>query len=187
MRRGEGGAGDGVRDDVMCVGESMVETAKVVEDEFGVLHGVADITKGVSGGLRVLALGVDAGVAEDGQGLVVEKDGTWLFVGAEDVLNGDPKIASRLVVVLHCEVENGVVDGAEDPTFDGTVRLVPIHVGGISGSGPSICDLRPNFAQGFEVGRPLVVGILNLQRHGNMGFDENGDVGNLGCTMITSS
>jgi hypothetical protein len=69
-----------------------------------------------------------------------------------------------LVVVAHGEVEGGVVDGAEDPTLDAAVRLVPIRVGGIGGERAIDVRLEAEFAaQRLEVGRPLAVfGVLYL-------------------------
>jgi hypothetical protein len=91
VRRDECGEGCVVGDDVGRVGEARVEAAKEVEDELGVLHGVADITEGVGGGFHALAVGGDAGVALlHGVELVIEEGGPGLLVGVEDVLNGDP-------------------------------------------------------------------------------------------------
>jgi hypothetical protein len=79
----------------------------------------------------------------------------------------------------HGEVEDGVVDGAEDPTLDAAVRLVPIRVGRIGGERAIDVQLEAKFAaQRLEVGRPLaVVGVLYLQRDGNMELDGDGGVG----------
>jgi hypothetical protein len=140
---------------------------KEVEDELGVLHGVADIMEGVGGGFHALAVGGDAGVALlHGVELVIEEGGPRLLVGVEDVLDGDPKSTGRLVVVAHGEVEDGVVDEAEDPTLDAAVRLVPIRVGRISGERAIDVRLEAEFAaQRLEAGRPVaVVGVLYLQR-----------------------
>jgi hypothetical protein len=120
---------------------------KEIEDELRVLHGVVDITEGVGDGFHVLAVGGDVGVALlHGVELVIEEDGSGLLVGAEDVLDGDPKSMGRLVVVVHGEVEDGVVDGAEDPTLDAAVCLVPIRVGGIGGECAIDVRLEAKFA-----------------------------------------
>ena len=42
---------------------------------------------------------------------MVEEDGARLFVRAEEAFNGDLKSPSSLVVSLHGEVEDGVIDG----------------------------------------------------------------------------
>jgi hypothetical protein len=85
----------------------------------------------------------------------------------------------RLVVVVHGEVEDGVVDGAEDPTLDAAVCLVPIRVGGIGGECAIDVRFEAKFAaQRLEVGRPLaVVGVLYFQRDGDMGLEGDGGVG----------
>jgi hypothetical protein len=141
---------------------------------------VADITEGISGGLHALAVGDDAGVALlHGVELVIKEDGLGLLVGVKDVLDGDPKSTGRLGVVVHGEVEDGIVDGAKDLGLDAAIHLVPIRVGGISGEHAIDVRLEAEFAaQRLEVGRPLaVVGVLHLQRDGNMGLDGDGGVG----------
>jgi hypothetical protein len=131
--------------------------------------------EGVGGGFHALAIGGDVGVALlHGVELVIEEDGPGLLVGAEDVLDGDLESMGRLVVVVHGEVEDGVVDGTEDPTLDATIYLVPIRVGGIGDECAIDVQLEAEFAaQRLEVGRPLaVVGVLYFQCDGNMGFLE---------------
>jgi hypothetical protein len=159
VRCGEGGEGCVVGDDVGRVGEARVEAVKEIKDELGVFNEVANITEGVDGGFHALAVRGDVGVTLlHGVELVIEEDGPGLLVGAEDVLDGDPKSMGRLVVVVHGGVEDGVVDRAEDPTLDAAVRLVPIRVGGISGERAIDVWLEAEFAaQRLEVGRPLVV------------------------------
>jgi hypothetical protein len=179
-RHGEGGDGCVVGDDVGRVEETRVEAAKEVEDELGVIHGVADITLGVDSGLHALAVGGDAGVTLlHGVELVIKEDGMGLLVGTEDVHDGNPKSTGRLGVIIHGEVKDGVIDGAKDPGLDVAVCLVPIPVGGIGGERAINVRLEAEFAaQRLEVGHPLaVVGVLHLQRDGNMGLDEDGGVG----------
>jgi hypothetical protein len=178
--RGEGGEGCVVGDDVGRVGEARVEVAKEIEDELGVLHEVADITEGIDGGFHALAVGGDVGVAQlHGVELVIEEDGPGLLVGVEDVLDGNLESMGRLVVIVHGEVEDGVADGAKDPTLDAAVRLVPIRVGVIGGEHAIDVRLEGEFAtRRLEVGRPLgVVGVLYFQHDENMGLDGDGGVG----------
>lgn len=114
-----------------------VETMKEVENDLRVLHRMANIMEGVGGGLHALAVGVNTRITLlHGVELMVEEDCLRFLVSAEDVLNGDPNISGRLIVIFHCEVESGVIDRAEDPSFDTAVRLIPVCVGGIGGEHP---------------------------------------------------
>ncbi|BAT10798.1 Os10g0409566, partial [Oryza sativa Japonica Group] len=80
------------------VGEVVIEASKKVEDELGLRDGVADIAKGVSGSLHLLAVVDNGGIAlNHGVKLMAEKDRSRLFVGVEHVLDGDPQLPSGLI------------------------------------------------------------------------------------------
>lgn len=55
----------------------------------------------------------------------MQEDGTGLFIGAEKSLNRRPKFARRLAVTFHGEVEDGIIDEAEDPAPDAAIGLIP--------------------------------------------------------------
>lgn len=50
--------------------------------------------------------------------LMVKEDGPRLLVGVEEVLDGDPEIAFSLVIAIHGEVMDEVVDRTEYPIAD---------------------------------------------------------------------
>jgi hypothetical protein len=91
------------------------------------------------------------------------------LVGAEVDFNSHPKFPCGLLIAVHGEVEDGVVDGAEDPTADAAIRLIPLRPGGISQRWRrgGVVDVRLETeyaAHGLEEGSPLgVVGILHHQ------------------------
>ena len=58
--------------------------------------------------------------------LLEEEDGARLLVGGEEVLDGSPKLPGGLIIAGQGEVEDGVVDGAEEPTLDAGVGDDPL-------------------------------------------------------------
>ena len=52
-------------------------------------------------------------------------------VGAEQGLDRDPELARGLVLDSDGEVEDGVVDGAEDPAAHAALGHIPIRVVGL--------------------------------------------------------
>ena len=108
---------------------------------------MADIVQRIGNRLHLHLLAVlhDGGLALlHGVELVVQEDSARLLVGAEQPFNGDLEFSSRLVITLHGEVEDGVIDGAEDPAADATICLIrggPKGIGGRWREGGAI-DVR---------------------------------------------
>ena len=118
-----------------------------VEDKLIVLYGMADVAEGISRRLHALIVVSDGGVALlHGVEFVAEEDGPWFLVGAEDVFDGHPQSAGGLIVALHDEVEDGVGDGAEEPTANAAVRLIPLGIGRASRRGAVDVVLEPELA-----------------------------------------
>ena len=90
---------------------------------------MTDIAKSGSLGLQVLAVCRDGVVAlHHGVELVDEEDGARLLVGAENLLDCGPKVAGDRIGLVHGEIKDGVVDGAEDPTVDAALHGIPLWV-----------------------------------------------------------
>ena len=141
---------------------------------------MTDVAEAIGEGLHAAAILGDGGVAlRHGVEIMAEEDRSELPVGAEEALNGEPEVPGSLVVVGHGEVEDGVVDGAEEPGADVAVRLIPSRI--LGARWYCAIDVRPEAelaAQRLEVGRPSGVGSgLHRQRHGNMGLDVDGGIG----------
>jgi len=69
--------------------------------------------------------------------------------GAEETFNGHPEFLGGMLVAVHGEVEDSVVDGAEDLAVNTTVRLIPLWPEGIGGrrrSGAIDVRLEAEFA-----------------------------------------
>ena len=75
---------------------------------------------------------------------MAEEDRPRLPVGAEESLDGEPEFLGGLVVIGHGEVEDGVVDGVEEPGANATVRLIPSRILGRGAIMLLMCDRRPN-------------------------------------------
>ena len=81
-----------IGDVVGGAGEARVEAAQEVEDELRVGDDAADITKRVGGGLHLLGIVVDRGVALGHQvELVAQEDGARGLVGLEETPDGQPE------------------------------------------------------------------------------------------------
>ena len=105
---------------------------------------MTDVTEVVGEGLHAAAILGDGGVE-----IMAEEDRPGLPVGAEEALNGEPEVPGGLVVVSHGEVEDGVVDGAEEPGADAAVRLIPSRILGRGAIVPSICNRKPNLPHNY--------------------------------------
>jgi hypothetical protein len=110
---------------------------------------------------------------------VREEDSPWLLVGAEEALDRCSEGAGALVVALHGEIENRVIDRAEEPRPDAAIGRVPLGVVEVRRRRPIDVRLETELtAHRFEEGCPLgVVGVLHLQGHRNVGLDGDGGVG----------
>jgi hypothetical protein len=94
---------------------------------------LSDVSEGVGGLLHLLAVLRDREIAlSHGVEGMTQVDRPRRPVGLEVIGDGDPQLASRLVVVAHGEVEDSVGDRAVEPATDTVVRLPgrPRGVGG---------------------------------------------------------
>jgi len=159
--------------------EARVEAAQEAEDELGVGDGVADLSKSGSLRLEALAVLVDGGIPLlEGVEFLEQEDGAGGRVGAEQGLDRDPELVRGLVLVGDGEVEDGVVDGPEDPAAHAALRHVPIWVVGLRSSAVDVAAEAELAAQRREERSPLgVVGALHVQGHGNVSLDVDGGVG----------
>jgi len=86
---------------------------------------VTNLPEHISGVLHLLSIGVDEEVTlGHGVELLLEDDSTRLLVCLEQGLNGDVQ-GMRILIGLHGEVEDGVIDEAVHPTTDAGVGLRP--------------------------------------------------------------
>ena len=151
----------------------LVEAAEQVEDEVGLGDGLPDVAKIVGSLLHAHAVLVDGGVALGHRvELVTQEDGAGRLVSLVQVGDGRPELAGGLLGAGHSEVEDGVGDGAEDPTADAEVSLHPCIIGGRRGDDVKVRE-QPEFAtHGVESCGPLgVVGGSQLEGHGDVGLD----------------
>jgi hypothetical protein len=153
-RVGEGEARGG--DVIGGTGVLLVQPAEEVEDKLRLIDGMADVVELVGGGLDAEAVVVDGGVSlSHGVKLVTQEDGPLRLVHLEEAINGDPELASRLGGGGCGHVEDGLGDGAEDPTPNAEVGLLP---GGIvEGRWSRAVDVVEHAklaAHGEEVRRP---------------------------------
>ena len=168
-----------VIDVVRSAGEARIEAAQEVEDELRFGDGTADVAERIGGGLHLLAVLVDGGVAlGHGVELVTQEDGTWGLVGVEETLDGDLELV-RGLVRCRSEAEDVGPDSAEEPAANTGVRNGPSRV---SGSGRrravNVREEAKFPTEGGEERRPLVeVWVLQLQGHRDMGFDGDCRVG----------
>ena len=139
-RRKNGGVGDVVDG----AGEARVQATQHGEDERTALDGVADSAEFNSLQLDALTVLRDGGVALLEGVELLKEDGARLLVGGEDLLDGDPKLPGGLIITGKGEIEDGVADGAEEPTLDTRVGDDPVRIIGDGGAGASMCRRRPN-------------------------------------------
>ena len=168
----------GVGDDVGGVGKAAVEAMQKVEHELHGGDGVADLPKCISGALHLLGVGVDGEVAlRQVEELLLEDDGVGLLIRLEQSLDGDVQGASVLIG-LHGEVEDGVVDGAVHPAADAGVRLGPQRVSRTGGRCAVDVTEQPVLAaESGEEGLPLgVVWSLEAERDWDMLLDVDGNI-----------
>jgi len=125
----------GVGDVVDGAGEARVEPSEHGEDERTALDGVADSAEFSNLQLDALTVLRDGGVALlEGVELLKKEDGARLLVGGEDLLDGDPKLPGGLIITGEGEIEDGVADGAEEPTLDTRVGDDPLWIIGEGGA-----------------------------------------------------
>jgi hypothetical protein len=145
MGTGECRKHGGVADVVHSAGEARVKPTQHGENERAALHRVADGAEFNSLQLDALAVLRDGGVAlGEHLELLEEEDGARLLVGGEEVLDGRPELLSSLIIAGQGKVEDGVADGAEEPTLDAVVSDDPLGVVGVGVPGASMCGRRPN-------------------------------------------
>jgi len=165
-RREDGGVGDVVHG----AGEARLEPTKHGEDELAALDGMADGAEFCSLQLDALTVLRDGGVTlGERVELLEEEDGARLLVGREELLYGLPELTSSLIVAGHGEVEDGVADGAEEPTLDTRVGDDPVRI--IRDGGAGSVDVRTEAefaAQNLEVGHPLEVVGGHLQHESDV-------------------
>ena len=165
-RVGEGEAGGG--DVVGGAGKLFVQPAEEIEDELRLIDGMADVAELVGGGLDAEAVVVDGGIPLSHRvELVAQEDGPLRLVRLEETVDGDPELTSGLGGAGRGHVEDGLGNGAEDPTPDTAIRLLP---GGVGGGGWSsavdVGDDAELAAHGKEARRPPgEIAALEFQRH----------------------
>ena len=59
-----------------------------------------------------------------------EEDGSRFLVGFEETFDGCSEVVGGLVIALHGEVEDRIIDGAEDPSLGAAIGEVPLGVVG---------------------------------------------------------
>jgi hypothetical protein len=108
--------------------------------------------------------------------ILAQEDGTGSFVCPKLVSNGDLEFPRRLTVG-HGEVENRVRDGTVEPRADAAVHLFPIGISAARRNRAIDVGKKPEHpAHRLGEGRPLaVIGVLQVQRHGDVRLD--GDCG----------
>lgn len=113
----------------------------------------------------------------------MEEDRTRFLFGAEEPFHVHPKLPGGLLIAVHGEVEDNVVDGAEDPAADAAVRLISLRPEGIRGRrrkcGAIDVRLEAEFAAHlFEERSPLgVVGDFHHQLDRNVRLHGDGGEG----------
>ncbi|RLN39103.1 hypothetical protein C2845_PM01G45960 [Panicum miliaceum] len=138
---------------------TLVDAAKQVQHQLGLMVALVDIVEGIGDVLHLLEVIGDGRITLSyGMEFVAEEDGVRFLVGAEEAL------VSGLVVALHGEVKNRIIDGAEDPRADAAIRLVQGRVVGMPWRGPIDVRLEAELAAHRpQGGGPFgVVGVLEL-------------------------
>jgi len=176
---GEGRQHGGVGDVVGSSGVARVEAAEEAEDELGVLDCVTNVPEGSSLDLEPLAVLVDGRITLlQGVEFLQQEDSPGSAIGAEESLDGDPKLAGSLVLGGDGEVENYVVDGVEDLATDGALYDVPRWIRRRRRRPVDVGTEAEFPAQSLEERSPLGdVGVLHLQGHRDVSFHIDGCVG----------
>jgi hypothetical protein len=121
-----------VGDVVSGDGELGVEAADEVEDELSLQNGMADITERVAEGVDMLVVVGDGGVPlNKSVKLIAKGDCTHLLVVVEEVRDHDVEGTSGLIIVVHGEGKDGVIDRGLKPDLDGVVGLCPHGIRGM--------------------------------------------------------
>jgi hypothetical protein len=121
----------GVSDVVSGDGELGIEVAYEVEDELGLQNGAIDVTERVGEGLDTLAVVGDRGVPlSRSVELIAKVDCACLLVVVEEVGDHDVDGTGGLIVIIHGEGVDRVIDRGLGPPFDGVVGLFPHGIGG---------------------------------------------------------
>jgi hypothetical protein len=160
-----------IGDVVGSAGEARVEAALEVETELRVGDDAADITKRVGGGLHLLGIVVDGGVALGHRvELVAQEDGVWGLVGLEEAPDGQPE-GTRGLIWRRRQAEDIWPNRAKEPTANTGVSNVPGRVDGTN----LLYDVGKESEFPTERGEerfPLVeVGPLQLQDHWDVVLD----------------
>jgi hypothetical protein len=154
-----------IGDVVGGAGEARVEATQEVEDKLRVGDDAADITKRVGGGLHLLGIVVDGGVALGHRvELMAQEDGARGLVGLEEAPDGQLE-GTRGLIWRRRQAEDIWPDRAKEPTANAGVSNVPGRVGGTS----LLRDMGKEAefpTERCEERFPLVeVGPLQLQGH----------------------
>jgi hypothetical protein len=121
----------GVSDVVSGDGEHGIEVAYEVEDELGLQNGAIDVTERVGEGLDTLAVVGDRGVPlSRSVELIAKVDCACLLVVVEEVGDHDVDGTGSLIVIIHGEGVDRVIDRGLGPPFDGVVGLFPHRISG---------------------------------------------------------
>jgi hypothetical protein len=64
----------------------------------------------------------------------------------EDLLDCHPEVAGAQIGLVHGEIKDGVIDGAEDPAADAALRGIPLGVSGLRWSRAIDVLAHPEFA-----------------------------------------
>ena len=170
---GEVRQGVRISDVVGGTSEAGIEAAQEVEDKLRVGDGAADIAERIGGGLHPLGVVVDGRIAL-GHGVepVTQEDGARSFVGLEEVLDGDPKLA-RSLVRRRSKAKDVWSSGAKEPAGNAGVHEGPSRVSGIGLRRAMHMREKTKFpAKGGEERLPLVeVGLGQFQGHRDVVLD----------------
>ena len=93
---------------------------------------MTNIIEGGDLGLQALVVCQDGGVTlHHGMKLIEEEDGAGLLVDAKDFLNRHPEVASVQIRLIHGEIKDRVIDGAEDLAADTALHGIPLGDSGL--------------------------------------------------------
>jgi hypothetical protein len=137
--------------------EHGVEARDEIEDELSVRNGVADVAKRVSGGLDTLAVVGDGGVPlNKSMKLIAKVDHARLRVVVEEVKDHGIEGAGGLIIVVHGEGEDKIVNRGVEVALDGVVGLFPHEIGGTRQNNRVEEGYEPKLPDhGLEEGGPL--------------------------------
>jgi len=140
---------------------------------------VTNLPKSVGGVLHLLRVGVDGeGALGHVVELLPEDDGARLLVRLEQDLDGDVE-GARVLIGLHGEVKDCVIDGAVHPAADAGVGLRPRGISRTCGlRAIDVAEQQVLGAEGGEERLPLgVVGTLEAESDRHVLLHVDGGVG----------